>query len=111
MTARGMVPGSSFAFIVAPGGDQWTVGADRMDQRRILRVARLVDVAPVVSPAYEDTATEGTLAPVTGRGRRTTTLDRRLADADALMRAEAALLPTRGAPGPPYEARSAASCP
>ena len=99
MVARGMVPGSSFAFRVAE--DRWTVGPDRMDERTIIRVERLVDVSPVVSPAYEDTATEGALAPlaqaVTGRGLgrgAATALDRRLQDVDRIMRAEAARLPS-----------------
>lgn len=92
MVARGMVPGSSFAFQVAEGGDRWTRGSDGLDQRVIVRVSRLVDVSPVTSPAYEDTATEGALAPVTGRGRGATALDRRLDDLTKIMRAEAALL-------------------
>ena len=53
--ARRDVRGSSFSFTVAPGGDEWSQSADRMPHRRILRIARLFDVGPVVWPAYGDT--------------------------------------------------------
>lgn len=59
LAARGDVRNSSFAFRLMPGGDAW----DLTDQGTPLRTLKrgggaLVDVAPVVSPAYPD-ATSG----------------------------------------------------
>jgi len=59
LAARGDVRNSSFAFRLMPGGDEW----DLTDQGTPLRTLKrgggaLVDVAPVVSPAYPD-ATSG----------------------------------------------------
>lgn len=88
MVARGMVLGSSFAFRVAEGGDRWSRGKDGLDERVIYRVERLVDVSPVTSPAYEDTATEGALAPVAAGRGAVKVQDRRLAAAERQMRAE-----------------------
>ena len=48
---------SSFAFRVASGGDEWTVTDQQYPLRRLVE-AELVDVAPVVDPAYTD-ATAG----------------------------------------------------
>ena len=50
---RGRIRGSSFGMIVAPGGDTW-----RYDRGGIIREiisARLVEVSPVSSPAYDAT--------------------------------------------------------
>jgi hypothetical protein len=48
---------SSFAFRVPPGGDEWTV-TDQDYPMRTLHEVQLVDVAPVLDPAYPD-ATAG----------------------------------------------------
>jgi hypothetical protein len=48
---------SSFAFRVPPGGDEWTV-TDQNYPMRTLHEVQLVDVAPVLDPAYPD-ATAG----------------------------------------------------
>jgi len=53
---RGDVRGSSFAFMVAPGGADWdtdpTTGAE---VRTVKKIAILADVSPVVNPAYLQT--------------------------------------------------------
>ena len=54
---RGDVRHSSFAFRVPSGGDEWSTTDQKYPQRRLLEV-ELVDVAPVVDPAYTD-ATAG----------------------------------------------------
>lgn len=54
LAERGDVYQSSFAFYVDTNGDDWGVTEQGMPLR-ILRSVRLVDVAPVVSPAYLDT--------------------------------------------------------
>jgi HK97 family phage prohead protease len=51
---RGDVRNSSFAFRVAPDGDEWGYTPDGFPLRT-LRACQLVDVAPVVSPGYLDT--------------------------------------------------------
>lgn len=48
---------SSFAFRVPPGGDEWAVTDQNYPMRTLLEV-QLVDVAPVLDPAYPD-ATAG----------------------------------------------------
>lgn len=48
---------SSFAFRVPPGGDEWSV-TDQNYPMRTLHEVQLVDVAPVLDPAYPD-ATAG----------------------------------------------------
>ena len=48
---------SSFAFRVPPGGDEWGV-TDQDYPMRTLHEVQLVDVAPVLDPAYPD-ATAG----------------------------------------------------
>jgi HK97 family phage prohead protease len=57
LVQRGDVRHSSFAFRVPPGGDEWSV-TDQSYPMRSLREVQLVDVAPVVDPAYSD-ATAG----------------------------------------------------
>lgn len=54
MARRGDVRFSSFAFHVAPGGDEWGFTENDFPQRT-LTGAQLVDVAPVDDPAYLDT--------------------------------------------------------
>lgn len=57
---RGDVKHSSFAFRVHPGGDEWGVSDFNYPMRTLLNV-QLVDVAPVLDPAYPD-ATAGARA-------------------------------------------------
>lgn len=57
---RGDVKHSSFAFRVYPGGDEWGVSDFNYPMRTLLSV-QLVDVAPVLDPAYPD-ATAGARA-------------------------------------------------
>lgn len=52
---RGDVRGSSFAFTVTrKGGDKWSE-EDGVIVREVRNVAKLLDVSPVVNPAYPDT--------------------------------------------------------
>lgn len=53
---RGDVKGSSFAFAVAPEGDEWVDRGDGNYIRYINHIAGLYDVSPVVNPAYEGTS-------------------------------------------------------
>lgn len=53
---RGDVKGSSFAFVVAPEGDEWIDRGDGNYIRYINHIAGLYDVSPVVNPAYEGTS-------------------------------------------------------
>ena len=57
---RGDVRHSSFAFRVFPGGDEWGVSEFNYPMRTLMSV-QLVDVAPVLDPAYPD-ATAGARA-------------------------------------------------
>jgi hypothetical protein len=57
---RGDVRHSSFAFRVYPGGDEWGVSEFNYPMRTLMSV-QLVDVAPVLDPAYPD-ATAGARA-------------------------------------------------
>jgi uncharacterized protein len=50
---RGDIRHSSFAFRVLPGGDEWGVSEFNYPMRTLLGV-QLVDVAPVLDPAYPD---------------------------------------------------------
>jgi hypothetical protein len=50
---RGDVRHSSFAFRVFPGGDEWGVSEFNYPMRTLLSV-QLIDVAPVLDPAYPD---------------------------------------------------------
>ncbi|GAB3884564.1 HK97 family phage prohead protease [Terrabacter terrigena] len=56
LVSRGDVAKSSFAFIVPPGGDDWSLNDLDIPLRTLLSV-KLVDVAPVNTPAYLDTST------------------------------------------------------
>ena len=51
--ARGDVRHSSFAFRVYPGGDEWGLSEFNYPMRSLLDV-QLIDVAPVIDPAYPD---------------------------------------------------------
>lgn len=53
--ARGDMSGSSFAMLVAPGGDTWHE-EDGVVIRTIYKVAELRDVGPVSFPAYPDSS-------------------------------------------------------
>jgi hypothetical protein len=53
LVERGDVRKSSFAFRVPSGGDEWGL-SDQGYPKRTLITGQLVDVAPVVSPAYND---------------------------------------------------------
>jgi len=52
---RGDVTGSSFAFTIGKGGDEWRTSLGGI-VREIRSVCGLFDVGPVVYPAYPDTA-------------------------------------------------------
>lgn len=56
LVQRGDVTKSSFAFMVPPGGDDWSLN-DLDIPLRTLNSIKLVDVAPVNAPAYMDTST------------------------------------------------------
>ncbi|MGX5913944.1 HK97 family phage prohead protease [Aliidiomarina sp. Khilg15.8] len=53
---RGDINQSSFAFKVAPGGDDWTEDADGTIVRTIHKISKLFDVSPVTFPAYPSSA-------------------------------------------------------
>jgi Escherichia/Staphylococcus phage prohead protease len=53
LVERGDVQYSSFAFRVPPGGDEWRT-TDQNYPMRVLHEVQLVDVAPVLDPAYPD---------------------------------------------------------
>lgn len=57
---RNDVRGSSFAFSVAEGGDEWLepTEKDGLWRRTITKFERIFDVSPVVRPAYSATDTE-----------------------------------------------------
>lgn len=55
LVQRGDVRKSSFAFVVDLDGDEWSQTDQGFPQRTLTSV-RLYDVAPVNTPAYEDTA-------------------------------------------------------
>jgi HK97 family phage prohead protease len=50
---RGDIRGSSFSFIISPGGEEWTVEEGR-SIRTVKSIASLIDVGPVTFPAYPD---------------------------------------------------------
>ncbi len=54
---RGDVRHSSFAFRVFPGGDEWGVSEFNYPMRTLVSV-QLVDVAPVLDPAYPDSTAQ-----------------------------------------------------
>lgn len=51
----GKMPGSSFSFRVAPGGDSWSQTDQGFPLRTIRSIDELFDVGPVTFPAYLDT--------------------------------------------------------
>ncbi|WP_110685083.1 HK97 family phage prohead protease [Salinicola aestuarinus] len=51
---RGDITGSSFAFRVAPDGDEWREEDGGLIVRTIHSFSRLLDVSPVTYPAYPD---------------------------------------------------------
>lgn len=51
---RGDVDSSSFAFIVAQGGEQWRRLPDGTYERTVSKIGKLLDVSIVVRPAYEE---------------------------------------------------------
>ena len=51
--ADGIVKGSSFGFVVAPGGESWAVEEGR-SVRTVTEVSHLYDVSPTTYPAYPD---------------------------------------------------------
>jgi HK97 family phage prohead protease len=50
---RGDIRGSSFSFVIAPGGEEWSVEEGR-SIRTVKSIASLIDVGPVTFPAYPD---------------------------------------------------------
>lgn len=50
---RGDIRGSSFSFIISPGGEEWSVEEGR-SIRTVKSIASLIDVGPVTFPAYPD---------------------------------------------------------
>lgn len=52
LVRRGDLYGASFAFSVAPGGEQWTQEADGSAVRTVSDVGALYDVSVVTRPAY-----------------------------------------------------------
>lgn len=83
LVERGDVRHSSFAFRVPPGGDEWGV-SDQSYPMRTLHELELVDVAPVVTPAYPD-ATAG-LRSLAMRFDASEEEVRKLAETDELRR-------------------------
>jgi HK97 family phage prohead protease len=83
LVERGDVQFSSFAFRVPPGGDEWRT-TDQNYPLRVLHEVQLVDVAPVLDPAYTD-ATAGLRSLAAAKS---VPLDevRQMAEADELRR-------------------------
>lgn len=52
--ANGIVRGSSFSFVIAKDGEQWSMEEGR-SVRTVTKIAELYDVGPVTYPAYPDT--------------------------------------------------------
>lgn len=50
---RGDIRGSSFSFMIAKGGEEWSVEGG-MNIRTVTKVSTLLDVGPVTFPAYPD---------------------------------------------------------
>lgn len=55
MIRRGDLRGSSFSFIVAPGGERWT-RENGQSIRTVTKIKALVDCGPVTYPAYESSS-------------------------------------------------------
>lgn len=51
---RGDITQSSFAFKIAPKGDEWYENEDGVIIREIHKISRLYDVSPVTYPAYQE---------------------------------------------------------
>jgi HK97 family phage prohead protease len=51
--ANGIVRGSSFSFVIAKDGEQWSMEEGR-SIRTVTKIAELYDVGPVTYPAYPD---------------------------------------------------------
>lgn len=83
LVQRGDVAHSSFAFRVLPGGDEWGI-SEQNYPLRTLHDVELVDVAPVVTPAYAD-STAG-LRSLARRFDAEYSEVRKMADADELRR-------------------------
>jgi HK97 family phage prohead protease len=67
--ARGDVSGSSFAFRIAPNGDEWGLTETDYPLRTVKEVSMLRDVGPVSAPAYPDT-TAGMRSALAGQAER-----------------------------------------
>jgi uncharacterized protein len=90
LVARGDIRYSSFAFRCRPGGDEWGV-TDQNFPQRTLHDIELVDVAPVLTPAYPDAtaavrATSPALRSLANQMQITVDEVRSLAEADELRR-------------------------
>ena len=90
LVERGDIRYSSFAFRVPQGGDEWGV-TDQNFPMRTLHDVELVDVAPVLSPAYPDAtaavrATSPALRSLAAHMQIAVDEVRALADADELRR-------------------------
>lgn len=90
LVQRGDISYSSFAFRVRPGGDDWGV-TDQNFPMRTLHDVELVDVAPVLDPAYPDAtaavrATAPALRSLANRMQIAVDEVRSLAEADELRR-------------------------
>jgi HK97 family phage prohead protease len=55
----GAMPGSSFSFMLADGGDTWSLTEQGFPLRTISRFARVIDTGPVTHPAYLGTTGDG----------------------------------------------------
>ena len=90
LVQRGDIRYSSFAFRCRPGGDEWGV-TDQNFPMRTLHDVELVDVAPVLTPAYPDAtaavrATAPALRSLAAWAQIAVDEVRALADADELRR-------------------------
>jgi HK97 family phage prohead protease len=56
LVKRGDITQSSFAFGMSKDGQKWAKGENGSLLREILSVSTLVDVAPVIEPAYPETS-------------------------------------------------------
>ncbi len=88
LVQRGDIRFSSFAFRCHAGGDEWGI-TDQNFPRRTLHDVELVDVAPVLTPAYPDAtaavrATTAALRSLADHMQITVDEVRQLADADEL---------------------------
>jgi uncharacterized protein len=98
LVARGDVQHSSFAFRVPSGGEEWSLSDQNYPMRSLVDV-QLVDVAPVVNPAYPD-ATAGLRSLAEQMGVEYDEV-RSLADKDELRRFFVRTDRTSGAGGKP----------